>query len=138
MGVVLKMAAAGDEQINPDSPPITFESVWKIYPRKVAKKDAEKAWSKVKPEYRQAIFDAVTRARQTDQWRRDGGMFVPYLATYLRGERWNDEIESEATMGQCCWNQNGTREPGRPRCTSPASKEKNGVIYCNAHAGMVN
>lgn len=116
---------------------MTFEMVWSVYPRKVAKKDAAKAWEKVKPEWHAVIVKAITAAKRTDQWRRDGGMFVPYLGTYLRGERWTDELESDLTMGECMWNCNGTREPGRPKCAKAGSKEKNGVIYCADHAGRV-
>lgn len=135
--VDLKMAAAGDEQPNPDLPQFTFSDFWRLYPRRVARKDAEKAWARVKPEDYPKIFAAVERAKQTDDWNRENWRFVPYPATYLRGERWEDELDAPL-MGQCCWNQNGTREPGSPRCNKQASKEKNGVVYCTIHAGQVN
>lgn len=136
---ILKMVAAGDEQINPDSPAITFEMAWSRYPRKVAKKDAHKAWAKVDPRDYPAIMKAIEAQRATDAWRKDGGQFVPYFATWLRGERWNDEIETaDLMMGMCMWNIHGTREPGAGRCNKQASKEKNGVVYCLTHAGMVN
>jgi hypothetical protein len=133
-----KAAASGDE--NPDYvPSIDFDAFWRAYPRKVARKDAEKAWLSVKPDDRPKIIAAIARAKKCDDWRRDGGRYIPYAGTYLRGERWNDEfdVEVDLTMGQCCWNQHGTRENG-PRCALPATKEKNGVVYCAAHAGRVN
>jgi hypothetical protein len=143
MGAVIdiKMRAAGDD--SPDSVPvIDFDAFWKAYPRKVARKDAQKAWLTVQPEDRPKILAAIVRARKTEDWRRDGGRFIPYPATWLRGERWTDELDVEVdvdlTMGQCCWNQNGTREPGKPRCSASATKEKNGVVYCQQHSSMVN
>jgi hypothetical protein len=136
--VDLKMAAAGDETTNPDAPQFTFADFWKLYPRRVARKDAEKAWLRIEPEIYPKIFAAVAKARTTDDWRRENGKYVPYPASYLRGERWDDELETDLTMGVCCWNQNGTREPGKPRCARPATKEKNGVVYCADHAGRVN
>jgi hypothetical protein len=92
---------------------------------------------KVDPVEYPRIMAGIERARMTDDWRKDNGAFIPYFATYLRGERWNDELESDLTMGQCDWNRNGTREPGKPRCSHRASKEKNGTVYCSDHAGRV-
>lgn len=136
---IFKMAAAGDEQINPDSPVVTFEMAWAKYPKKVAKKDAQKAWSKVDPMDYAAIVKAIDAQKATDGWRKDGGQFVPYFATWLRGERWTDEItDADLTMGQCMWNIHDTREPGKGRCSKQASREKNGVVYCAVHAQQVN
>jgi hypothetical protein len=71
-----------------------FERFWAAYPRKEAKKDAQKAWKKLKPEPEliETILQAVERQKQTAQWQKDGGRFVPLPTTYLRGERWTDEI----------------------------------------------
>jgi hypothetical protein len=139
MGTVLKMLAAGDESPNVDVTRITFDMAWSRYPRKVAKKDAMKAWAGVSPVDYPVIMKAIEAHRKSDQWRKDNGSYIPYFSTWLRGERWNDEfdVEVDLTMGQCCWNQHGTRENG-PRCALPATKEKNGVVYCAAHAGRVN
>lgn len=74
-----------------------FDKFWKHYPRKIAKGDARKAWTqtaRIRPPV-EFILRAIDRARDTDQWRRDGGQFVPYPATWLRGERWDDVYEVE-------------------------------------------
>lgn len=132
-----KMAAAGDETINPDQGKITFADFWKAYPRRVARKDAEKSWAKIPAETHRKILEAVLKARSTEDWRKDNGRFIPYPATYLNGERWEDELDTDMTMGECMWNCNGTREPGQPKCSQPGVKEKNGVIYCASHMTRV-
>ena len=73
--------------------PDGFEAFWQRYPRKVAKRDAQKAWSGLKPseQLQGLIVQALDQASQSEQWQRDGGKFVPYAATWLRGRRWEDE-----------------------------------------------
>mgnify|MGYP006284557997 CR=1 FL=1 len=72
-----------------------FAKFWEAYPRKAGKRDALKAWTKIKPDesLEVTILAAVRRQAQSDGWRKDGGQFVPYPATYLRGERWLDELK---------------------------------------------
>jgi hypothetical protein len=71
-----------------------FEEFWKHYPRKVAKADARKAWLQtkdVRPVVSEVI-QAVLAHCKTEQWMRNSGAFIPYPATWLRGERWEDEL----------------------------------------------
>ena len=67
-----------------------FESFWQAFPRKVAKPDAEKAWKKVSPEELPALMAGLSRAVASDQWRSDGGKYIPYPATWLNKRRWED------------------------------------------------
>ena len=74
-----------------------FDEFWKVYPRKVAKGDARKAWKQmatIRPPL-EKLIRAVIVARATEDWRKDGGKFVPYPATWLRAERWEDVHEVE-------------------------------------------
>ena len=73
-----------------------FDRFWQIYPKKVAKKDARKSWAKLKPspEIVETILAALERQKQTEQWTKEGGRFIPKPTTWLNGERWQDEIES--------------------------------------------
>lgn len=75
-----------------------FERFWKVWPRKEAKKDAMKAWSALKPDtdLRNTIIAAIDRQRQGEQWQKDGGKYIPLPASWLRGERWNDEAPQQA------------------------------------------
>ena len=75
-----------------------FEEFWKAYPRKSDKKRARKIWDrlKVNDELHDKIMRAVSAQTQSDQWRRDGGQFIPYPTTWLNGERWEDSLEHVA------------------------------------------
>jgi len=68
-----------------------FAEFWQAYPRKVAKPAAEKAWRKVAAEA-DAIMAGLGRAVGSEQWRKDGGQFIPHPATWLNGRRWEDSI----------------------------------------------
>jgi len=70
-----------------------FEKFWKSYPRKQGKGAAEKAWIKA---HINGSFDSVLTAlesqKQSEQWKKDNGQFVPNPATWLNQRRWEDEI----------------------------------------------
>jgi len=70
-----------------------FEQFWGAYPRKVAKKKAFKAWNgaKDKPDV-QAIIKAVETHKASEQWRKDGGQFIPHPATWLNAGQWEDVV----------------------------------------------
>ena len=71
-----------------------FEEFWLAWPRKLAKADAEKAWRKLSPDdlLRARILRAVREQRGSDDWRKDGGRFIPHAATWLNGRRWEDQL----------------------------------------------
>ena len=64
-----------------------FNTFWANYPRRQAKKDALRAWSKIKPPISD-VLKALEWQKRSKQWL-DG--FIPLPATYINGERWNDE-----------------------------------------------
>ena len=71
-----------------------FDKFWQAYPRKVSKKEAQKSWKKINPslELFEKILKALEMVKQTEQWKKDNGKYVPYPATWLNQERWTDEI----------------------------------------------
>ena len=77
-----------------ENPPAEFERFWSTYPRHQGKRAAMKAFAKLAPddELLDAMLVAVKRQRQSEQWQRDGGQYVPHAATWLNGRRWEDEI----------------------------------------------
>jgi hypothetical protein len=76
-----------------------FERFWKEYPKKKAKKEAIKAWNKIKLDelLLKRIMDCLEKHKASKDWKKDGGQFIPYPATWLNGERWNDEIDVKPT-----------------------------------------
>lgn len=84
---------------NPESNPNTesgasaFERFWDVYPKKVGKKDAMRAFGKVKADV-QVLIDAVNRQKLSSQWCKDGGQYIPNPSTWLNQERWNDELDT--------------------------------------------
>lgn len=75
-----------------------FDAFWTAYPRKVAKAEAKKAWASLKAteELRDEIRIGLERAKRCEQWRKDGGQFIPHAATWLNNRRWEDEIGPSA------------------------------------------
>lgn len=75
-----------------------FARFWKLYPRKVGKDKAEKAWAKLKPTQQlfDQIIEALAKHRLTSGWTKDNGQFIPHAATWLNGKRWEDEVEVPA------------------------------------------
>lgn len=70
-----------------------FCRFWAAYPKKKSKGDAEKAWGKIKPDEQLTarIIAAVEQAKTQTEWRKEGGQFIPYPATWLNAKRWEDE-----------------------------------------------
>lgn len=69
-----------------------FESFWLAYPKKVGRKAAEKAWSKAKDKPAIAdILTAISRASQSDQWKKEHGQYIPNPATWINQGRWSDQ-----------------------------------------------
>lgn len=76
-----------------------FEKFWSAYPKKKAKGDAEKAFTKLKPddELLETILKALEWQRTSKDWTKDNGQYIPNPATYLNGRRWEDEQGAEVT-----------------------------------------
>ena len=71
-----------------------FAAFWAAYPRKVAKQAAMKAFEKaMKLTTLDILLDALDRHKQSAQWIKDGGNFIPHAATWLNQQRWEDELE---------------------------------------------
>ena len=71
-----------------------FERFWKAYPRKTAKPSALKEFNRIKPteELLETMLTAIEKQKCSDQWTKDGGQYIPYPATWLHNNRWNDEL----------------------------------------------
>lgn len=70
-----------------------FTRFWAAYPNRKAKKNARKAWDRLKPteQLLETILAAIEREKHSPQWQRENGRFIPLPASWLNGERWEDE-----------------------------------------------
>ncbi len=67
-----------------------FETFWKIYPKKVSKENAKKAWIKIKPN--DDLIVKITKAVKDQKLSEREQQFIPHAATWLNNKRWEDEI----------------------------------------------
>jgi hypothetical protein len=70
----------------------TFDDFWLLYPRRVAKKDANKAWARMSETDRVKALTAMVQWRRI--WAQKELEYLPHPASWLNGERWDDEIPS--------------------------------------------
>ena len=71
-----------------------FNTFWKEYPRKTNKKNAKRTFLRIiNEELYQTILADIRVRKNTKDWTKDKGKFVPHPTTYLNGERWNDQIK---------------------------------------------
>lgn len=70
-----------------------FDEFWTVYPKKIGKDAARKAWDKreVDPLLSAKMVQAIERQRMSEQWMRDNGQYIPHPATWLNQGRWKDE-----------------------------------------------
>ncbi|MHC8404323.1 helix-turn-helix domain-containing protein [Pseudomonas sp. TMB3-21] len=71
-----------------------FEAFWKMYPKKKSRKEALKAWAKLKPDddLRQTLITALGKHCISVDWKKEGGRYIPNASTWLNGERWTDVL----------------------------------------------
>lgn len=81
-----------------------FDKFWTVYPKKKAKADAQKAWkqtAKTRPSV-EIVVAKIKELSMTEDWKKSGGQFIPYPASWLRAGCWDDVIEGS------------TRTPAKP------------------------
>lgn len=78
-----------------------FERFYEAYPKKRAKGDAEKAFKSigVTDELLQTMLDAIAVQKNSEQWSKNNGQYIPYPATWLRAKRWLDEGSEHIRKG---------------------------------------
>lgn len=67
-----------------------FDTFWEKYPRKQGRAAAQKAFNKINPDETllQTMLKAIDLQKQTSQWQ--DPQFIPYPATWLNREQWED------------------------------------------------
>lgn len=71
-----------------------FSKFWDAYPKKVGKGAARKAWEKLRPSkcLTNQMLSAISVQRQSAQWTKDRGQYIPNPATWLNQGRWEDDL----------------------------------------------
>jgi len=73
-----------------------FAEFWLIYPRHVAKVAAKRAWLRLTRREKVAALEALVSWRRI--WlQRDEPEFIPHPASWLNGERWEDDLPTDWT-----------------------------------------
>ena len=75
-----------------------FVKFWDEYPPRngvrANKQEAAVSWIWLNLESASAkILKSVMALKETDQWKKDGGTYVPMAVTFLNNRRWEDEVE---------------------------------------------
>lgn len=100
-GIRAKHVAGSREHVDtsgrgPDPSEPTFDNFYAAYPRKEARRAAEKAWtSAIKRASPQTIVDGLRRHRFPTEKR-----FVPLPATWLNADRWADGQSTSTSAGE--------------------------------------
>jgi hypothetical protein len=71
----------------------TFENFWLVWPRREAKKDAQRAWNGIEEADKQSALLALIDWRRV--WANKETQYIPLPASWLRAERWTDEVPKE-------------------------------------------
>lgn len=74
-----------------------FSTFWKAYPKKRDKPKAKRAFIKIKniEKVFPVMMQALEKQKVSSDWQKDGGQFIPYSASWLNGERWEDVEQVE-------------------------------------------
>jgi hypothetical protein len=74
---------------------MTFNNFYSLYPRKMGRKDAERAWNRLTPVQQTECLDAMPNYLKYWKIKETAKDFIPYPASFLNAERWTDEIDIE-------------------------------------------
>jgi hypothetical protein len=72
-----------------------FDEFWYLYPRKIAKATAKKAWAKLSAEQQLMAAKAINTHCEYWKSKETELEFIPHASSWLNGERYEDEIVIE-------------------------------------------
>lgn len=72
----------------------SFEKFWNEYPKKKSKGTAEKWFDKNKPsdELVEFMISKLRLLKNSSEWKKNNGQYIPYPATWLNSKGWEDEV----------------------------------------------
>lgn len=70
-----------------------FDQFWEVYPKKIAKGFARKAFAKINPdeELLATMIAKLLQAKETHGWKKEDGKYIPNPTSWLNAEGWEDE-----------------------------------------------
>jgi len=74
---------------------MTFAVFYGLYPRKMARKDAEKAWNKLTSDQQLECIEAMPNYLKYWKIKETAKDYIPYPASFLNQERWTDDLDIE-------------------------------------------
>lgn len=87
----------GPPEEPPEPPPAKvkpFDQFWAVYPKRVKKLEAQKAWTALKLDGKVAeIVAAVEAQLEGHAFKNEGGRYIPHPASWLRAGCWLDEVQ---------------------------------------------
>lgn len=93
-----------------------FNKFWAEYPKKRDKQSSKKAFTKLNVDVK--LFDkmmaSLSQFKNSYDWQKNNGQYIPYPSTWLNGRRWEDEL---ATVSQP---QPHTSEKKQDECNEPS------------------
>jgi hypothetical protein len=106
---------------------MSFAIFYGLYPRKMARKDAEKAWNKLTPTEQSECLEAMPNYLKYWKIKETAKDYIPYPASFLNAQRWTDEIDIEPIQN---------KKPELPWYSSEElTKAKAQEVQCPAYAG---
>ena len=126
-------SSSSSSRTTPPNPPKAseaFSHFWDAYPRKVAKPAAQKAWGRIQHAdgLLPVMLAAIAAQKQSEQWRKEAGAFIPHPATWLNQRRWEDEQDLSMS--------DAPSVPADGRCACGelgVLRAKNGEWRCRQH-----
>jgi hypothetical protein len=106
---------------------MTFAVFYSLYPRKMARKDAERAWNKLTLAEQAECLEAMPNYLKYWKIKETAKDYIPYPASFLNAQRWTDEIDIEPIQN---------KKPELPWYSSEElTKAKAQEVNCPAYAG---
>ena len=68
-----------------------FDAFWAAYPKKTGKEAAKKSFARAKADIG-TMLSALEVQKQSEQWTKNNGQFIPNPTTWLNQGRWEDEL----------------------------------------------
>lgn len=73
-----------------------FNKFWAEYPKKRDKQSSKKAFTKLNVDVKlfNQMMASLSQAKQSYDWQKNNGQYIPYPSTWLNGRRWEDELSN--------------------------------------------